>query len=1192
MNKKPEVRLTPLANWLKLNARFSTNIFNFKPKQMYRKIILIMRLTTVLLITTMMQVSAASYGQLITLHSKNTTLLEVFKQIRVQSGYDFMFDRQLIAKASPVSISVKDASLDEVLQRCFASQSFTYTVEDKTIVVKTKEANILNKIARYFSEIEVTGNVRDENGKPLPGVTVKIKGQKTKGTFTDNSGRFKIIANEQDVLIFNLLGYQVAEQVVTAASVNVVLKERISDLDQVVVVGYGTTKRKDLTGSVASVNMKELSNIPFVSMDNALAGKASGVQVVQGDGSPGGVAKIRIRGGASLLGGNDPLYIIDGVPVNVQNRYLTTAAEVINPNEATLRNQTGNLIGTSVSGSFSRGVNSLAGININDIESIDILKDASATAIYGSKAANGVVIITTKKGKVNQKPVLEFNYYTGVSSAVKEKLLNKEEYIMVMKEAAKNANDIREEIGRVPQATATSILNDPNFFGNNDTDWLGLVLRNGVSQNADLSVRGGGLNSSYYTSLAYTNQKGVILGSDFNRVAGKINVDNEISKKLRVTTNLDYGFTRNNISNGVYAQALLAPPTIAPYNADGSVHLFTNAELGNGFSATALSNLQSPLALLDGINQGKNTSLIGALSLEYEMIKDLKFKSTVSVNHSNYHQLNYVPGTISVGSRNGLARSNGGIGTQGQTETNIIFFENTFTWNKQFNENSRLNLLAGTSFEKNRFNSFSASGQGFPDDEFLNGLSSAAIPLPPFNASGQSALLSFYLRGNYAWKDKYLATFTARSDASSKFPSNNRVGYFPSGGIAWRIAEENFLKDHKWIDELKLRASIGYTGTQNIGNNLFYTLYSPVSLGGSNGLIPTQLGNNTIKWESTLQKDLGLDFAFFKSTLSGTIGYYQKNTSGVLFNTPVGKSSGFAEVISNIANIQNRGLELDLRGQFISKANFQWSGGLNISRNRSKVLKLNNVSPDLSNPGVYTFGNTVLKIGEPLGLLYGVPLLGTLKTKEEVDAYKAVNALYKSGNSPYLSTGYGNYQLDQSGFYKRDIIGRAEPKFYGGYTNTFSYMNLSLVSLFTFSYGGDILYLRDALNKQVNNFANRGVSILDRWTPENPDSNRPRLVYLLSAVNMTPSSGDVYDASYVKLKSVTLNYQLPKSILSRLKISQCSVYVSGINLFAITNYPGADPEVSDDPYSIIGGYSDAGAYPNVRQYTMGLRLGF
>ncbi len=1155
------------------------------------KWIMRIKLVVVLLTAGIIQVSAASYAQRITLNETKVTLQAVFDEIGKQSGFDFIYDARILKNADLVTIKVKQESLEETLKKCLDGQRLTFTIESKTVIIKPRDRSFLEKVSSFLAAIVINGRVVDENEAPVPGTSVRIKGT-DKVVVTDSDGRFTItVPDEKTILLFSYVGYGAKELPVKQGMV-VRMEAELNRLNDLVVVGYGSTRRKDLTGSVSSVNMQEVKNVPFVSLDNALAGKAAGVQVIQGDGSPGGVAKIRIRGGASLLGGNDPLYIIDGVPVTIQNRFLNTAAEVINPVEATLANEAANLSGTSVSGSFARGINSLAGLNINDIESIDILKDASATAIYGSKAANGVVIITTKKGKVNQKAVLEANYYTGIASPIKEKLLNKDQYIMIMKEAAKNFNDIRAEIGRAPNAIASNILNKPDFFGTNNTDWLDLVLRNGITQNADVSVRGGGVASSYYTSLSYTSQNGVVKGSDFDRISGKINLDNQLGKKFRIITNLDYGFTKNNISNGVYPQALMAPPTIAPYNADGSIHVITNTELGNALPDSRLSSIQSPLALLTAINRGKNTSLIGSLSLEYELLQDLKFKSTVSVNHSNYHQLNYAPSILALGSQTGVRSSAGGVGTQGQTENNVVFFENTFTWNKQFNEDNRLNLLVGTSFEKNRFNSFSASGQGFPDDEFLNGLSSAAIPLPPFNASGQNALLSFYLRGNYAWKDKYLLTFTARADASSKFPKENRVGYFPSGGAAWRISQEDFMKNITWLDELKLRASAGYTGTQNIGNNLFYTLYNPVSFGGENGLIPSQLGNNTIKWESTLQKDLGIDFSIFKSKLTGTFGYYQKNTSGVLFNTPVGRSSGFGDVIANVANIQNRGLELDLNAEFINNKKFQWSGGLNISRNRSKVLKLSNVSPDLSNPGVYTFGNAVLKVGEPLGLLYGVPFLDIIKSKEELEAYKAVDMLYQWGANPYLSIGSPKYKLDEEGFNKRDIIGRAEPKFYGGYTNTFSYKNFNLSSLFTFSYGGDILYLRDAMNKQVTNLTNKGTRILDRWTPETPDSSRPKLAYLVSLVNSTPSSADVYDASYIKLKSVTLSYQLPKSLLTKLKINQCSVYASGVNLFAITNYPGLDPEVTDDPYSIIGGYTDAGAYPAVRQYSLGIRLGF
>jgi TonB-linked SusC/RagA family outer membrane protein len=893
------------------------------------------------------------------------------------------------------------------------------------------------------------------------------------------------------------------------------------------------------------------------------------VQVVQSDGSPGGVAKIRIRGGTSLLGGNDPLYIVDGVQVQIQNRYLQSAADIVSPVER-FGNDNPDV---SVSGSFARGLNSLGGLNINDIETIDILKDASATAIYGSRAANGVVIITTKKGKLNQKPVLEANYYTGMSNPVKEKVLNRDQYIMIIKEAAKNLNDARaaKVPAQAPDGLATQILTDPNIFGPANTDWMDLISRTGITQNADISVRGGGTGSRYYTSLAYNKNNGVVKGTDYTRLAGKVSLDNEISSRLRINTNLDYGFSTNNITNGMYTQALFAPPTVAPYNEDGSVKIIDPASIG----AYAYEGFQNPLALLKGLNRSNMISLVGSLSGEYDILKDLKFRSSVSVNYNNYRQNNYVPSTVSIATPNGTGASNNGIATQAQSQDVNTFYENTLTWDKQFNENNRLNLLVGTSWQISKSSAFSASGQGFPDDVYLNNLSSAAVTLPSTGVSAQNSLLSFYMRANYALFEKYLFTFTGRSDASSKFPEENRVGYFPSGGVAWRISQENFLKDVKWINEIKLRASVGYTGTQNIGDNLFYTLYSPVSYAGLNALSPTQLGNDRIKWESTRQKDAGIDFAFFSSRLRGGVGYYEKSTSGVLFPATVATSSGFPGVTANIANIRNRGLELELRGDFIQNSAFQWSGTFNISGNRSKVLALSNDFADPDNPTVYNYGNTVLKVGEPLGLLYGRVFDKILKTKAEVDAYAKNNLLAIFGSYPYLGIGDASYILEDNYFgsgyryFKDEVIGHAEPKYYGGYTNSLTYKNFNLITLATFSYGGDILYLADAQNQDVARRTNKTVSILDRWTPEHPDAVRPRLVLGQSSYSYT-ASNNVYDASFIKLKSVTLSYQFPKMLTDKLRLTGASVYVSATNLFTITDYPGADPEVSNDPYSLIG----------------------
>ena len=1145
-----------------------------------------MRLTTVILLASLLQVSASGLAQKVSITKTGASLKSVLNELTKQSGYIFFYSDHTMKQSIPVDIKVNQQELQEVLDVIFANQPLEYSINKNTITVRGKEKpSMLESVSGLFADRLIRGRVLDETGMPIAGVNVKIKGI-GKAVVTGSNGAFEIsVEDDKTVLVFSYVGYVTKEMIANTGMV-VTLVAETNKLEDLVVVGYGTTKRKDLTGSVASINLAEVRDVPFATIDQALTGKAAGVQVVQADGSPGGVAKIRIRGGTSLMGGNDPLYIIDGVQVQVQNRYQSAAADIVSPVDRGGQDDPNN----TISGSFARGLNSLGGLNINDIASIDILKDASATAIYGSRGANGVVIITTKKGMSNQKPTFEANLYNGFSLAQNEKVLNRDQYMMIVKEAAKNLNDARALVpGQGPDGVATQILNDPNFFGTANTDWMKLVTRTGQTQNADLSVRGGGTGSRYYTSLSYNKNEGTVLGTDYRRIAGKVSLDNEISSRFRVNTNLDYGFTSNNITNGLYTQSLFAPPTFDPYNSDGSVKIFDPASIG----AYAYQGFQNPLVLTKGINRSNSIFAIGSLAGEYDILKELKFRTSVAVNYNNYRQTNYVPSTVAVASPNGTGSSGNGTATQAQSEQVNTFIQNMLSWNKQFNDQHRLDVVLGTDWQITKSNAFSASGQGFPDDTYLNNLSSAAVTLPSTGTSDQNALLSFYLRANYSFMDKYLFTFTGRSDASSKFPKSNRVGYFPSGGLGWRISQENFLKNVTWIDEIKLRASAGYTGTQNIADNLFYTLYSPVSYAGLNGLSPTQLGNPGLKWESTLQKDAGIEFSFFNSGLHGELGYYEKSTSGILFPTAVAGTSGFGQVTANIAKIRNRGLELTIGGDFIRHRDFQWSGTLNISGNRSKVLAISKDIEDPANPGVYRFGNTVLKIGEPVGLLYGRVFKKILATQEEVNAYAAASPSYY----PYLGIGDASYEIVENymgyqGFtyFKDDIIGRAEPRYYGGYTNRFSYKSLSLTTLTTFSYGNDVYYLADIQSRDVSQRTNKNVRILDRWTPENQGATRPRLL-MGQGTYAYAASDNVYDASFLKLKSVTLAYQFPKALMEKLKVNVASVYVSGTNLLTITNYPGVDPEVSNDPYSLIGGYSDAGGYPFVRQISLGLRVG-
>ena len=471
----------------------------------------------------------------------------------------------------------------------------------------------------------------------------------------------------------------------------------------------------------------------------------------------------------------------------------------------------------------------------------------------------------------------------------------------------------------------------------------------------------------------------------------------------------------------------------------------------------------------------------------------------------------------------------------------------------------------------------------------------------------QNSLLSFYLRANYAYKEKYLLTITGRSDASSKFPVNNRVGYFPSAGLGWVLNEEGFLKNVSWLNLLKLRVSAGYTGTQNIGDNLFYTLYTPSAYAGTNALISSQLGNDRIKWETTLQKDLGIDFAMFSSRLQGTIGYYEKRSTDLLMEIPVATSAGFTSVLENFATIRNRGIEIELNGDILQGKNFQWNSALNISANRSLVLKLNQTLSDPSSVAPssdpiynsFQLGNTILQVGQPVGLIYGAKYLGVLKTQAEVDQYKGLDIGAQYGLDPYLGIGDAKYQLlpaggTRAGYPAKMVIGHAEPKFFGGFTNTFTYKRFSLMTLLTFSYGGDLIYLPQENNIGLGDQSNHDLSILNHYSVSNPTSNNPRLILGQSEAQESGgiSSLDVFSDSYIKLKSLTLSYQLPQSFTDKLHIHNASVYVAGSNLLIITKYPGPDPEVSNDPYSLIGGYTDDASYPTARIYSFGLRIGF
>lgn len=1130
----------------------------------------------------------AQMTEKVSLNLKNASLIQALQELRQQAKVRFVYSDKELQTARPVSASIEELSFQAALDVILRNQPYTYEIGTNGVyIIKPLKGTVVSEDTQMKT---VSGKVVDINtGIPLIGASVQnAKGKQ--GAITKADGSFTItVPTSCKALEISFMGYEPRHAAIHEnQAVVVALKESTQALEDVVVIGYGTSNRKDLTGSVATVKTEELQNLPALTIDDALAGKAAGVQVTKADGSPGGAVRIRVRGGSSLNGTVDPLYIIDGIPTEIQDNYITSS-EIVNPIEAA---NYGDDFNSSVSGSFMRGLNSLAGLSVSDIESISILKDASATAIYGSKAANGVVIITTKKGSRGMKPQFNFNYSMNISSPIKEKVLNGEQYISALTQSLEQSTTnllanqpSLGDISRYITANADR-LNLLKTVGNANTDWIDLVTQTGISHTADFSVTGGSQSSRYYTSFSYNKQDGTLINTGFERYSGRVNIDNDINKYVRIGTNLGYAYTKNNITNGVYSQAMSAPPILSPWNEDGT---YANYDKVGGVGASYMG-FQNPLAVASGTNEAKTYSFNGSMFAEISFLNDFKFKSTVSVNYNNYNQINYIPSYVSVGSYYGAEASGGGQGTQAQTISTDIFFENTLTYNKVFNMNHRVDAVIGTSWEEHRNSYFSASGRGYPDDDFLNNLSSAqyATSVEGANPLSQNSLLSFYLRANYVLKDRYLFTFTGRSDASSKFAKGNRIGYFPSGAIAWRISEESFLRNVSWIDEIKLRASIGKTGTQSIGDHMFRTLYSPGSYAGTSALYPSQIGNEDIKWESTVQKDLGIDFSFFNGRLSGTAAYYHKETDGALLNITPAPSSGFSSITSNVAKIRNVGMEFEIYAEPIRTKDWNWSISMNIAHNSSKVLKLqgDNFSSD-TDRNALNLGTTIYREGESLGLLCGYKALGIITSQEQLDDYKSRFSMWTSFY-PDLGIGSVELALDEDGMYYQDVIGNCTPDFYGGFTSTLSYKNWSLLASFTYSYGNDLIYQKDVTDMIFNSMANRGTSVLNASTPDKI-TGRPSSVY--NSLNFLTNL-NVYDASYLKLQSLSLSYALPSNIVKKFHLNNLSVYATATNLFTLTSYPGPDPAVSDDPYSVAGGGRDITSYPTVRSYSFGLRIGF
>ncbi|QHV97534.1 SusC/RagA family TonB-linked outer membrane protein [Spirosoma endbachense] len=984
----------------------------------------------------------------------------------------------------------------------------------------------------------ITGRVTSaQDGLPIPGVNIQVKGTTT-GASSDANGNYSITApGGTAVLVLTSIGLVTQEiSVGNRTVVNVQMQEAINELAQVVVTGYNTTQRKDITGSIASVSPDKFKDIPVASLDQALQGQAAGVQVSQSSGTPGGGLTVRIRGNTSISASNRPLFIVDGVPV-----------------------EDGNLTGRDFGGQQD---NAFSLFNANDIESIEVLKDASAKAIYGSRAANGVVLVTTKRGKSNQKTGFTIDVQRGMTDVVRRPdLLNSTELLDLQREAVTNAGLDPDKLGLVKGVTDGI-----------STDWVDAVLRKGVYQQYQLSTQGGNDKTQFYLSGSYRDEQGVQINNQFTRYTGQFKFDHKATQKLSFGTNMTLSRAFNkrvkgdNFLDGVYSGAMKSLPYYAPYNDQGKLTVPNDPDYPGFPNFNPLAQ-----AVLPRFNT-LTVKLLAGLYAEYEIIQNLRFRSKVSIDYNNVTEDNFEPSTTAIG---GFLASVGGQGYGDFSNSTLSTLINTNTLNYSFQvaEKHRFNALAGLEILQRTERSGNVQGRLFPSDDFTYITSAGIVDQGTSNIVNNS-LLSTFGEVRYDYDEKYLATITARYDGSSRFGQSKRFGAFPSLSLAWRVSSEHFMENFRFLSDLKLRASFGYTGNERIGDYQFLGTWASTTYSGATGVGPSALANPLLQWERTREANVGLDASFFSGRLNVTIDAYDNLTDKLLFAQPIPQTTGFSTVQGNIGKVSNRGVELTISTVNINKA-VRWSTDLNLSHNENKVVELASTEPLFRGyTGNGVGGTNVIVQGQPLGTFWGLKFLG-------VDPATG-NSIYNDKN------GDGRISPDDG-----QVIGNAQPKLYGGLTNRISWKGIDVSALLQFSYGNSILNLSNStlVNTGADIQNNQSRQALKRWRKEGDITSVPKYVYQ-DTYNNYLSSRFLEDGSYLRLKNVSLGYNFPKKWISKYKVGNARLYASATNLLTWTRYSGADPEVSTLDGSTSAQGIDFFTFPQVKTVLVGLTLTF
>ncbi len=1112
-----------------------------------RNLLLIMKLTFILLVACFMQVSASVYSQStkLNLNVKNERVEDVLREIEAKSDFRFFYQREQVNVERKVNFKVTEESVEQILQRLFDNQNVTFDVrEDNLILIKTANSIEYGSSTSASEELKfqqqkITGKVTDSQGQPLPGVTVLVKGT-SNGTVTNIDGNYVLNGVSDEIaLTFSFVGMKTVEVPLAGKTVvNVTMEDETIGIDEVVAIGYGTVKKSDLTGAVAKVTSEDLTLGGTVSnAAQALQGRTSGVQVIQNSKAPGGSISVRVRGANSISSSNDPLYVVDGFPT-------------------------------------SNGTD----INPNDIESMEILKDASATAIYGARGANGVILITTKRGKKGENQI-SYSGHVGAQKVVNPfHMLNGKDYMNL-------ANALYKEIeGQENQEYA--VYTQSQLQSDVNTNWIDETSRLGIVQDHNIQFKGGSDKTQVLSSLGYFKQNGVLKNTDFERLSGRVNIDQRVNDFIKVGSSImaqreNSNFQKyagNILNENILYSVLTYDPTVEPYNADGS------------YGATPGGIGDNPLAnLLERNNDMVSDKFNGTANLEITPIEGLVAKVRGGAETVHNFKGTYLPrSTYQGGIDDGVASTYDYASTHALMDAFV-------NYSKDIAEVHSFNVMGGYSYEKSSSESRSMKAKGFSTDLYGYNNMGAASTITDYDSyKGENLLISYFGRVNYSFKNKYLLTFTIRRDGSSRFGEDSQWGTFPSGSFAWRMSDEPFIKDLGLFSSLKFRAGYGKTGNDQIGNYARYALVSNVHVtfdGTDNTsgthLNPTTPDNPSLKWETTSQYNAGLDMGFLSNRITATADVYYKKTTDLLVNKTMPSYSGFYSGQSNVGSIENKGIEFEIDSKNTT-GQIKWDTRFNIAFNKNEVLDIDGTDIYITSARPYgevsPEAYAVIREGEALGSLFGYVYEGVI---QEGETYKPQpNA--KPGDPKFKDvSGDGEITPDD-----RTIIGSASPDFIFGLTNNFSYKNFDLSVFIHGSVGNDLMNMTD-----INLEWKHTSDALNRWTTDNTTTDVPRNGFYYSEYGGYFNTHFIENASFVRLKNVTLGYTIP----AKLKFMQsCRVYASAENLFTLTKYSGWDPEVDTKAYENDGSGQTANAgagldfnsYPSMRTFTFGIDITF